>query len=572
LSIAKQSARGRVAAAFGLAAILSTAVMAGCGEDKGPASAGGPATIRRLTHEQYATIIADLFGADIKLGGRFDPDIREDGLIAVGTSHVSVTPSSLEQYDGMARGIAAQVVDERHRAELVGCQPKDPKAADPDCAGKFLAEVGRQLYRRPLTAAELKGQLDVASAATGSLGDFYAGLETSLATMLEAPQFLFRKEATEPDPDHPGDRRLTAHAKASRLSFFLWNTAPDETLLAAAERGDLDSDKGLARQVDRLLASPRLEAGMRAFFADMMGFDAMGGLAKDPQIYPKFTPAVVADAQEQTLRTIIDHLLTAKGDYRDLFTTRKTFLTPLLASIYRVPIDQPKGWSAHEFPQNDDRAGIVAQVSFLALHSHPGRSSSTLRGKAVREILLCEPVPSPPANVNFSIVQDTKNPQFRTARERLTAHRSEPTCAGCHKIIDPIGLSLENFDGMGEYRLKENGAPIDASGELGPAQFQGAAGLGRTLHDDPAATACLVNRIYSFGVGRKPGKGDSEWLAYLQKRFAEDGYRMPDLLRRIALSDAFYKVAAPAPAGGPAAVKSTSATPAEAGASEGKGS
>lgn len=529
----------------GLAA-LAVLTLSSCGEDKGPASAGGPPTIRRLTQEQYIAIIADMFGPDIKIGGRFDPDIREDGLLAVGTSHVSVTPSSLEQYDGMARGIAAQVVDEAHRAELVGCQPKSLKEPDADCAGRFLGEVGRQLYRRPMSDRELQGQVAAAAAATETLGDFYAGLETSLATMLEAPQFLFRKEATESDPDRPGERRLTAYAEASRLSFFLWNTAPDDELLAAAERGDLQTRKGLARQVDRLLAAPRLEAGMRAFFSDMLGFDRLGGLAKDPQIYPKFTPAVVSDAEEQTLRTIIDHLLVRKGDYRDLFTTRKTYLTPLLASVYRVPIDQPKGWSIYEFPDGDAHAGLVAEVSFLALHSHPGRSSSTLRGKAVREILLCEPVPSPPANVNFSIVQDTKNPQFRTARERLTAHRSDPTCAGCHKIIDPIGLSLENFDGMGEYRQQENGAAIDAGGELGSARFQGAPGLGRTLHDDPAATACLVNRIYAYGVGRKPGKGEGEWLAHLQKQFAEDGYRLQDLLRHIALSDAFYKIAVPA--------------------------
>ena len=518
--------------------------LAGCG-DSGPASSGAPTTVRRLTQEQYATIVADIFGSDITIKGRFDPDVREEGLLAIGTSHVSITPASLEQYDSLARSIAAQVVDEKHRDLLVGCRPASKAAPDDVCARQFLSEVGRQLYRRPLTDSEIATQVKVADDATRAIGDFYYGLETSLAILLESPRFLFREEIAESDPDNSGGFRLNAYSRASRLSFFLWNTAPDDALLAAAENGDLDSERGRARQVDRMLASPRLKAGVRAFFTDMLGFDTLGGLAKDPQIYPKFTATLAGEAQEQTLRTITDHLVTRKGDYRDLFTTRRTFLSPLLASIYQVPIQARKGWEAHEYPDGDPHTGIVTEVSFLALHSHPGRSSSTLRGKAVREILLCQAVPTPPANVNFSIVQDTKNTNYRTARDRLTAHRTQPTCAGCHKIIDPIGLSLENFDGLGALRQQENGAPIDDSGQLDAMQFSGAVGLGKTLHDSPAATACLVNRIYGYASGHLPAKGEVEWIKYLQDRFAADGYRVPDLMRRIAISDAFYKITIP---------------------------
>jgi hypothetical protein len=544
-----------VAAACGAAALL---VLAGCG-DPAPQSSGGPQTVRRITKDQYAAIIGDVFGADIKIQGRFDPDVREGGLLAIGTAHVSVTPSSIEQYDSIARGIAAQVVDEHHRAQLFGCKPASITAPDDACAGQFLGEVGRQLYRRPLTAQELKAQVDVAHAAAETLGGFYDGVATSLAIMLESPRFLFREETAEPDPDHPGQMRLTAFSKATRLSFFLWNTTPDDALLAAAENGELNTERGLGRQVDRMLASPRLKSGVRAFFTDMLGFDAMTTLAKDPEVYPKFTPTLIGDAQEQTLRTLTDHLLTRNGDYRDVFTTRHTYLTPLLGAIYRVPVDTRTGWEAHDFPDGDPHVGIQTEVSFLALHSHPGRSSSTLRGKAVREILLCQQVPTPPANVNFAIVQDTKNAVLRTARDRLTAHRTQPTCAGCHKIIDPIGLSLENFDGLGGYRTQENGAAIDASGELDAAKFEGAAGLGKTLHDDPAATACLVDRLYGYGAGRAPVTGEAEWMKYLQVRFAAQGYRLPDLIRTIVTSDAFYRISAPSKPGGTTQAEAASA-------------
>jgi hypothetical protein len=368
--------------------------------------------------------------------------------------------------------------------------------------------------------------------------------------MLEAPEFLFRQEAVEPDPDHAGAYRLDAYSKASRLSFFLWNAAPDPELLAAAQNGDLNSSSGLKKQVDRLMASPRLEAGVRAFFGDMLAFDGFSTLAKDTTLYPKFTSQVLRDAQEQTMRTIVDHLLVQKADYRDLFTTNKTFLTPLLASIYKVQASFPEGvqdpWVAFEYPADVPQAGILTEASFVGLHSHPGRSSATIRGKALRTVLLCQKVPDPPGNVNFNLVQDTNNPNYKTARQRLEAHRTQPSCAGCHKIMDPVGLAMENFDTIGGFRTTENGAPIDASGELDGAKFSDVAGLGKAVHDNPAATACIVNRVYEFGAGHAPNKSETEWVrGTLAKDFASGGYKFTDLLKDVATSDVFYRASAP---------------------------
>jgi len=526
---------------FGAAAALALTLVS-CGKKEEVASSGGPIVIRRVTQEQYQTIIADIFGADIKIGGRFEPDLRKAGLLAVGAGEVSVTPSGFEQYDSMARGTAAQVVDEKHRGMLLGCKPASAKAPDEACAKQFFSTVGRLLYRRPLTDDELKTTLAFADAGTSKLGDFYKGVAMGLTSMLESPQFLFRREVAEADPDHPGQQRLTAYSKAARISFFLWNTTPDDELLTAAEKGELNTDKGLAKQVDRLMASPRLVAGTRAFFNDMMDFDAFADLSKDTTIYPKFTNAVLVDAQEQTLRTITDHLLVQKGDYRDLFTSRKTFMTPLLGTIYRVPVETKEGWEAYQFAAGDPRAGLLTQISFLSLHSTPGRSSPTIRGKALRTVLLCQKVPDPPGNVNFNLVQDTKNPNFKTARQRLDAHRTAPTCAGCHKLIDPIGLGLEQFDSLGEYRPAENGAMIDASGELDGVKFTDAAGLGKVLHDNPNTTSCLVSRLYTYAAGRQAEKGEAEWMKFLNSDFASNGYRLPDLMRTIVTSDAFYRI------------------------------
>lgn len=503
--------------------------------------------MRRLTAQQYRQIIEDTFGSSITLGGRFEPDRREAGLVAVGAGQASVTATGFEQYDKMARAIALQVVDARHRPQLVSCKPAATNKPDRACAAMFLAHAGRLLYRRPLTQIELQMHVAGAGEATAKVGDFYKGLALALGGMLSSPEFLFIQEFTEPDPGHSGGQRLDAFSKASRLSFFLWNTMPDDELLAAAERGELHTQKGLNRQVERLLASPRLEAGVRAFFSDMLGFDAFVTLAKDATLYPKFTFKMLEASQEQTLRTLTDLLLTQNGDSRDMFTTRKTYLTPLLASVYRVRMASPNGltdtWQPYLFADDERQAGILTQASFVALHSHPGRSSPTLRGKALRETLLCQKVPDPPANVNFNIVQDTANPNYKTVRQRLSAHATEAMCAGCHKITDPIGLALENFDTIGGYRSDENGAAIDSSGELDGVKFSDAVGLGKAMHDNAAASACLVKRVYAYGVGRETTPSEAAWLrGSLQPQFAADGYRLPSLLRRIATSETFFRI------------------------------
>jgi hypothetical protein len=530
-----------------LAISLAAAGIAHAQTDVPAASRPHLVGLRRITQDQYRQIIADVFGRTIKLGGRFEPDQRDAGLLAVGASEVSVTASGFEQYDDMARAIAAQVVDEQHRAVTVPCVPHSSQAADDACAAQFLSSVGRLLYRRPLSQRELTDEVKIASDVSDRLHDFYAGLGLALNGMLESAQFLFRQEVASGDAGH---LTLDAYSKATRLSFLLWNAGPDRLLLDAAQHGDLDSSAGLNRQVDRMLASPRLEAGVRAFFSDMLGFTAFEGLAKDPVLYPKFSARVAADAQEQTLRTIVYLLLRQNGDYRDLFTTRTTFLTPLLGAVYKIPVttpdDLPDAWVRYEYPQDADQAGIVTQASFVALHSQPGRSSPTVRGKALREVLLCQKVPDPPGNVNFALVQDTNNPAFKTARQRLTAHRSAPTCAGCHKIMDPIGLALENFDTTGAFRADENGAPIDASGEIDGLKFADAKGLGKALHDNPAASTCLVNRLYAYGVGRSITKDEASWVhSDLTKDFVSGHYGIASLLRGIATSDRFYSATKP---------------------------
>ncbi len=517
----------------------------------------GPIAMRRITADQYRQTIADVFAPEIKVTGRFEPDSRRNGLLAVGTAWVSITPAGFEQYDAMARRIAEQVLDPEQRRRFAPCLPANPAAPDAKCAAAFVRKYGLRLLRRPLGEDEVASRVALAAEATKQTGDFYAGLRVVLASLLVSPEFLFRVERAVADPGHPEVLRLTDFSLASRLSHFLWNTTPDEALLLAAERGELATDAGLAREIDRLLASPRLEAGVRAYFSDLLEFDALEDVSKDTLVYPHFSRQILEDAREQTLRVVADHLVTRRADYRELFTTRNSFMTRNLGLVYGVPVRAREGFEATSFAADGPRVGIQSHVSVLALHAHPGRSSPTLRGIFVREALLCTEIPAAPANVDFTVVQDVANPDLKTARERLEAHRTEAACESCHRLVDPVGLALEPFDGSGMFRATENGVAIDARGELDGKEVVGPAALGEALRDSEAAADCAVLGLFRYAFGREPELGERAFVRALEGRFEDSGYRFSDLMREIATSEAFRTTSGPreAPAAAPAAGK-----------------
>ncbi len=508
-----------------------------------PAIAPVAPTMRLLTQTQYANTIADIFGPDIVAKVRFAPVNRTSGLVAVGAAKAGLTPGVVDPLDSTARSMAKQILDPKHREIFVPCRPKAIDQRDDACARAFLSGAGRRLYRRPLTQAELSAAVEMAGEAVKPAGDFYSGLAFSLAGMLVSPQFLFITETAEHDPGQAGAWRLDGYSKASRLSYLLWDSAPDEDLLKAAENGGLNSPAGLRKQVSRMLDSPKFERGLRAFFTDDLVLEAFDTLTKDGEIYPAFSIKVAQEAREQVLRTVVDHLMVRKGDYRDLFTTKHTFMSSDLGAIYQVPVNRgSQGWQAYDFAPDDPRTGLLTSVGFLAQHAHPGRSSPTRRGRALREILLCQTVPDPPPNVDFSSFEEP-SAKALTARDRLSVHAKVASCKGCHAMTDPMGLALENFDGAGQYRQSDHGSKIDASGTLNKAAFTDAAGLGRAVRDEPALRSCIVNRLYGYSVGRAPGAREAPLLKYYQTELDNRSYRIDDMLSLIIFSKSFFAVA-----------------------------
>ncbi len=531
--------RSSLRALYGCLLGVVGAFLFGCAPQE-PENPGTEPHIRVITTEQYLNSLEYIFGPSIDLEVEFPPLQRRDGLLANSAASEGISDTKLQQFQRAASSVAAQVVDAQHRDYLIPCTPASIDAPDAQCATEFLSETGRLLYRRPLSDVELTAYVEGAAQAATKLNDFYAGLAVALEGMLISPNVLFIVEHAEPDPKAKGNLRLDAYSLASRLSFFLWNASPDSGLLDAAANGELQTKAGLVRSVDRMMASPRLVDGVRAFFSDMLRFDEFATLSKDPLIYPTFTSVTAAAAREQTLRTVIDHLVTNEQDYRDLYTTRSTFISPVLAALYGMPATTT-GWAPYTFPPDSARIGLQGHVSFLALNAHPGRSSPTLRGMAVREVFLCQTVPPPPPGVDFSALENPDS-DYPTQRARVAQHVENPSCAGCHKIMDPIGLALENFNGAGSYRLKQNGVLIDTSGMLDGVEYDNVAGLALALHDNPALPSCLVERVFSYGTGGPTSPEDRALLEYLNENFATEGYRVPGLLRTIALSDAFSRI------------------------------
>lgn len=550
----------RVIGALGAALLASTATAAltSCATGttqtasaKAPSGQGELVGMRRLTAAQYKRSVADIFGPEIKLTGRFEPEVRTEGLVSVGAGTASISAGGLEQYYAMAASIGEQALAPKARDKAMPCKPVSDKAPDDACAQAFLAKYGRLAFRRPLSTDELASRVALANRVATERGDFYSGLQEALTSVLASPNFLFRVERATVGK-HRGERPLDAYARASRLSYMFWNTTPDEELLTAAENGSLMTKAGLQKQVDRLSASPRLSDGVSAFFDDMLMLDLFDNQSKDALTFPKYSAALAGAAREQTLRTVVDLLVTRNGDYRDIFTSRDTFLTRELAMVYKVPFGVRQGWAPYTHSEDSDRSGVLTQISFLSLFSHPARSSPTKRGVALNEIFMCETTPSPPGDVDFSIINEP-SPLMKTLRDRLTAHASDETCAGCHELVDPPGLALEGFDSLGEWRDRDNGEKLDLSSEWHGKKFSGAQGLGRLIHDDPRVPQCITQKLFASAAGRVVHHNDPA-LSDLITKFTSGGYRLPAFLKVLATDDRLYSVPpAETPAKSPAA-------------------
>ena len=542
----------------GLVFILSVCLTAGCAELDEPQLlpaatdypadvAAGPAALRKLTREQYINAVVDLLGPELEVPPTAEPDAVLSGLAAVGAGGTSYSPRGVESFEQVAYALAAQALSlEAIRARLVPCTPSE--SVDSACAEAVLSPLARRAWRRPPLPEEIDGLVGVSMEAAKALGSFDGGLEFGIAAILQSPHFLYRTELGATDG---GLRRFTDHELAMRLSFLLWNGPPDEALLAAADAGELTTDDGLVLQAERLLADDRARAGLRRFFTEWLQLSDLTSLSKDPTIFDFYTNELGESAREETLRLLEWMVFDEGRDLRTLMTTTTTFVSPLLAALYDIPAPSADdGFVRVQLPQDGHRAGLLGHASFLNQHAHAVSTSVTLRGKAVRSILLCQAMPDPPVNVDTSIPEPSGDAP--TMRERVAEHLTDPGCAGCHLLMDPIGLGLERFDGTGRFRNLDNFTEIDPSGDLDGEVFSTARGLGRLIGQHPDFSKCVVRTLARYAMGRTETVAERGHIKALDARFREAGFRLAPLLVELVQSPLFLGVGAPleAEAGG----------------------
>jgi len=504
--------------------------------------APAPPSLHRLTTSQYGNTLVDLFGPDLVLPTDLEVDTPLHGFNSIGAGELTIPPRAAEQYEDAALSVAGQVMrDEARRAALVGCETA--VATDP-CVAGFLARFGRRAWRRPLEADEIASLQALAASVTETFGgDAWKGLEYVIAALLQSPDFLFRVEVGEPDPQDATRRRYDSWEMAARLSYLLWDSTPDDELLDAAERDELVAEDGLRTQVLRMLALPRARMALVSFWGEYLSLSRLEGLDRDPAQFPQMTPTLPGAMRGEIEHLFTDVVFDRDADFRDIFSTRTTFVDSELADLYGLPDPAVLGYTRVELPEDSPRGGLVATAGILAMYAHHTVTSPTNRGKFVRVNLLCQDISPPPPGVNTNLPESEGGP--RTMREKLEMHRTNPTCAGCHSLMDPIGLSLEHFDSIGAWRDTDQGLPLDTTAEIDGVTFDGARELGEVLRAHPGAGACVARRLYRHGTGHLEVETEQPQIAELAAQFADSGFRFQDLVLALVLSPGFRTAAEP---------------------------
>lgn len=496
--------------------------------------AAGPTPLRRLSRTEYINTLRDLFGAAGAPAVTLTPDPVSLGFDNMAASQ-SVGQLLAEQYETTAAAYAAAGV--KMLPALLKC---DVAAMGEDaCARRFLTDFGLRAFRRPLTMAE-STRWFAFYAATKTKHGFAPAIETLLQGILMSPQLLYRSEVGGPAPGAGAVfAKLTPYELATRLSYFLWASLPDEALFAAAAANQLQTPAQVAAQAGRMLADTRAHVAVGRFYEQWLEMDGLENVTKDSKVYSSFKPSYL-DFWKRETSTFIDDLV-FKGDakLKTLFSADYTFANKTLADLYRLT-GPATDTDFERVMHNGNRLGLLTHGSFLAKHANTDQSSPIKRGVFVRESLFCAAVPPPPSDVEVKPPEVTPG---QTTRERFKIHTESVACGGCHKLIDPIGFAFENFDGIGRYRTTDQMRPVDANAELvgtdvdGP--FTGALELARRVARSEQVSACVVTNWFRFTHGREETPQDACVLDTLKEQMKATGGDLKRLIVALTQSQLF---------------------------------
>ena len=402
----------------------------------------------------------------------------------------------------------------------------------PTCERKILQNLAHRAFRRPVTAAELQPYLKLTQVAKSEGVSYNEALGVAIQGLLVSPDFLFRVESTKTP-------QLSAHELASRLSYFLWSSMPDDDLLKAADTGMLKNPATLKAQISRMMKDPKARALVENFGGQWLEFRRLESITPDREKFPQFEEYLRMSMRRET-ELLFENILKEDRPITDFIDADYTFLNQRLAEFYGIP-----GVTGPEFRRvklvGTPRGGVLTQASVLTVSSYANRTSPVLRGKWILENILNAPPPPPPPNV--PALDDAKSGTAASVRQQMEEHRKNPTCASCHSKMDPLGFGLENFNGIGAWRTADGKFPIDASGTLPDGRnFNGPEELKKTLRGDSNAFAeCLTEKMLTYALGRGLERYDRRTVKQIASKVAANDYRISTLIEEIVNSLPFQQ-------------------------------
>jgi hypothetical protein len=493
--------------------------------------------MHRLNNREYDNTMRDLMGVAANAAATFIDDEKVLGFDNIADAF-GMTPAQYEQYFNAADALVETVfADAALRPKIMICAPS--AATDTACMGKIISAFGLRAWRRPVTDAEVTRLVKVSADAIGLGEDTTGGIKQAIKSMLSSLPFLYRIEM-DADPNSLVPHPLNAYELASRLSYLAWSTMPDDNLFGLAQTGQLVNEASLSAELDRLLADARVSNFVSSFAGQWLGMTELKGHQVEPTAFPDWNePLRQAMIQEGLL--YFQEFLMGGRSMKEFFTADVNFVNAPLSKLYGIPgsaTDQPMKVTN----TTDARMGFMGLASFLTFSSFTYRTAPTLRGKWVLENLLCEELPPPPAVVpKLDPAGGSMMAQSQNVRVRLEAHRSMPECAACHAVLDPIGMGLENFDGIGKYRAKyANGDAIDSSGVLpDKSTFKNLAELTAILSKptDTRLLDCTSKTMMIYTLSRPVVATDDPYLQQIRQTWS--GGNLGALLKQIVMNDTF---------------------------------
>jgi hypothetical protein len=498
----------------------------------------GRSLIRRLSNAEYDATVATLMGDPTPRSSAFPPDTAVHGFM--NNSDVQdVSPALGEQYLSAAEAIAAKATQTAAGTDtLLGCK----LAAGETCLVDFIARFGKRAWRRPLDATEQADLLGVFRAGRDKF-DATTGVQLVIEALLTSPTFLYRAEVGRP-VDGKTYNALTSWEMASRLSYFLTGTMPDDRLMQLADADGLTTPDSVAAEARRLLATPAARQQTAEFFAGWLDLRATARLQRDTAQFPKWDSRYTGLFSDETRAFVKSVVFDGAGDFQTLMTAPFTYGAPELAAFYGGTAGPATAGVARIDLPPAQRAGLLTQASFLAIHAKEIQTDPVARGKFIRERVLCQGIAPPPPDIVITPPVITPG---STTRQRFTQHESVAACAACHRLLDPVGLAFENYDAIGQWRDQEQGLAIDSSGNLtgtdveGP--FNGVVAMAAKLSGSKTAASCFVRQWFRFAFGKAEVVDDDPRIDALASTFQQNKNKVIELMVALTATPDFRYLA-----------------------------